>query len=149
MRARTFYTLVILLPAVALAAVVPFAGTPAEMAPPVPAGATKVWLYPRFAIRELATFGLVAVWLLWELRSRTPADFARLVWRAPVALAVASVLMLLPFVLVHGAARELVADSGGRIVLRLIVRIAIGYAYLGLAEFVRTRLLQIDLAPQA
>ena len=146
MRPRTFYTLVILLPAVALAAVLPFAGTRSEIAPPIPLGATEAWIYPRFALRELAAYGLVALWLLWGLRSRTPQAFARLIWWAPLALVAASVFMMLPFVLVHGAAREMAADEGGHIVLRLIARAVIGYAYIGLAEFVRTRLFEVDLS---
>jgi hypothetical protein len=104
-----------------------------------------VWLYPRFAVRELATYGLVAGWLLWQLHSRGPSAFARLIWWAPLAVAAAGVLVLLPFILVHGAAREVLADSGGRIVLRLAVRLAIGYAYVALAEVVRSRLLQIEV----
>lgn len=146
MRARTFYTIVILLPALALTAALPFAGTPTAVAPPIPAGATEVWVYPRFGLRELAAYGLVAAWLLWELRSRTPSAFERLIWWAPVALAAASVLMLMPFVLVHGAAREVFADEGGRIVLRMAVRLAIGYGYIGLAEFARRDLFQVDMA---
>ena len=148
MRARTFYTLMILLPAVALASAVPFAGDPTVDAPPIPAGATEVWVYPRVGLRELAAYGLVAAWLLWELRSRTPSDFARLIWWAPVALAAAGILMLMPFVLVHGAAKQLLADDGGRIALRMVVRLAIGYGYIGLAEFARRNLLQVDLAEE-
>ena len=71
MRLRTFYTITILLPAVALAAVAPFAGRPVQIEPPVGPGVTQVWLYPRFAIRELASYALVAAWLLWQFRSRT------------------------------------------------------------------------------
>jgi hypothetical protein len=145
MRARTFYTLVILLPAVALAAAVQFAGDPTVDGPPIPAGATEVWLYPRFGLRELAAYGLVAAWLLWELRLRTPSDFARLVWWAPVALAVAGILMLMPFVLAHGAARQLLADDGGRIALGIAVRLAMGYGYIALAVFAWRNMLQVDL----
>lgn len=145
MPARTFYTIVILLPAMALAAALPFATTQTAVAPPIPAGATEVWVYPRFGLRELAAYGLVAAWLLWELRSRTPSAFARLIWWAPVALAAAGALMLMPFVLVHGAARELFADEGGWIVLRMAVRVAIGYGYIALAEFARRNLLQVDM----
>ena len=145
MQARTFYTLVILLPAVALAAAVPFAETQTAIAPPLPAGATDVWVYPRFALRELAAYGLVAAWLLWQLRSGSATAFARLIWWAPVALVAAGILMLMPFVLVHGAARQIFADDAGRIVVRALVRLAIGYGYLGLAEFVRKNLLQIPL----
>ena len=75
----------------------------------------------------------------------TPSAFARLIWGAPVALAAASALMLMPFVLVHGAARGLFADDGGWIVLRMAVRVAIGYGYVALAEFARRNLLQVDM----
>jgi hypothetical protein len=146
MRPRTFYILTILLPAIALAAVGPFAGTPMPVEAPVGPGVTQVWLYPRFALRELAAYGLVAAWLLWQLRTRPPAEFARLLWWAPVALVIVSGVLLMPFVLVQGRARELFDENGGRILLRMVARLVIGYAYLGLAELVRTRLLGIDLA---
>ncbi|HEY7635433.1 MAG TPA: hypothetical protein VH763_07815 [Gemmatimonadales bacterium] len=149
MRFRTFYTIAILLPAIALAAAAPFAGPPVRVEPPMGPGATEVWLYPRFAIRELATYGLVAAWLLWQLRSRPSAAFVRVLWLAPLALVAVSVVMLMPFVLVHGKARELFADEGGRIVLRMIVRLAMGYAFIGLAEWARTRLLGIELPDEA
>jgi len=148
-RARTFYTITILLPALALSVAVPFAVPPMAVETSLPRGATEVWLYPRFAIRELATYGLVAGWLLWQLRSRGPSAFARLIWWAPLAVAAAGVLVLLPFILVHGAIREMIADSGGRIVLRFAARLVIGYAYVALAEFVRTRLLQIEAPSKA
>jgi hypothetical protein len=41
------------------------------------------------------------------------------------------------------------ADDGGRIALCLIVRLARGYAYLGLAEFVRKYLLEVEPARKA
>ena len=144
MQARTFYTIVILLPAVALAIAVPLAGPPPGSGTPLPAGATEVWIYPRFALRELVAYGLLAAWLLWELRRRPLPAFTRLLRWAPVALVAISFFLLLPFVLVHGAAREVVADDGGRLVLRFIVRLALGYAYIALAEYVRVRLLQIE-----
>ena len=122
---------------------------PARPEFPLPAGATEGWVYPRFAMRELVAYGLVAAWLLWELRRRTIVAFAQVLWWAPVALAAVSVLLLVPFVLVHGATREMFADNGGRIALRLIVRLAVGYAYLGLAEFVRRNLLEIEPAGKA
>ena len=144
MRARTFYTVAILLPAAALVAALPLAASPERAEFPIPAGATEVWIYPRFAIRELVAYGLVAAWLLWELRRRTLPAFARLLWWAPVALVAVSFFLLLPFVLVHGALREMFAEQGGHIALRLIVRMAIGYAYLGLAEFARKNLLEVE-----
>ena len=148
-RARTFYTFTILLPAVALAIAVPFTLPPAAAETPLPLGATAVWLYPRSGIRELATYGLAAAWLLWRVYMGGPSAFARLIWKAPLVVAAVGVLVLLPFILVHGAAREVLADSRGWIVLRFGARIAIGYAYVALAEFVRTRLLQIEVGDEA
>jgi hypothetical protein len=149
MRARTFYTVAILLPAAALVAALALAAPPERPEFPLPAGATEVWVYPRFALRELAAYGLVAAWLLWELRRRTLPAFAQVLWWAPVALVAVNFFLLLPFVLVHGALREVFADDGGRIALRLIVRLAVGYAYLGLAEFVRRNLLEVEPASKA
>jgi hypothetical protein len=149
MRARTFYTVAILLPAAALVAMLALAGPAERPEFPLPAGAREVWVYPRFAVRELAAYALVAAWLLWQLRRRTLPAFERLLWWAPVALVVVSVLLLLPFILVHGAMRDMLAENGGRLALRLIVRLAVGYAYLGLAEFVRRSLLDIGPADKA
>jgi hypothetical protein len=149
MRARTFYTVAILLPAAALVATLWFAAPPEQPGFPLPAGATESWVYPRYAFRELVAYGLVAAWLLWELRRRTLPAFAQLLWWAPVALVAVNVFLLLPFILVHGALREVFADDGGRIALRLIVRLAVGYAYLGLAEFVRKNLLEVEPADKA
>jgi branched-subunit amino acid ABC-type transport system permease component len=146
MRARTFYTVAILLPAAALVITLALATRPERPELPLPAGATEMWRYPRFAVRELAAYGLVAAWLLWELHRRTVPDFARLVWWAPVALVAIIVILLVPFVLGHGALREMLANDGARIALRLIVRLAIGYAYLGLTEFVRKNLLEVESA---
>jgi hypothetical protein len=137
----------ILLPAIALAALGPFAAFPMSGGPAGPGG-TVVWLYPRFVIRELAAYGLVAAWLLWQLRTRPLTEFVRLLWWAPVALMVVSGILLMPFVLVQGQARELFAEEGGHILFRMFARLVIGYAYLGLAELVRTRLLGIDLVDQ-
>ena len=61
---------------------------------------------------------------------------------------VVSAVLLVPFVLVQGRVRELFAEDGGRIILRMVARLVIGYAYLGLAELVRTRLLGIELTDE-
>jgi len=49
---------------------------------------------------------------------------------------------LLPTVVVlgSGVAREMVAEQGGLIVLRLLVRAAVGYGYVGLVQWVRAQL---------
>lgn len=104
---------------------------------------------PNASTDELAAYGLVAAWLLWELCRRPLPAFAQVLWWAPVALVAVTVLLLLPFILVHGALREMFADGGDLIALRLTVRLAVGYAYLGLAEFVRRNLLEIEPAGKA
>jgi hypothetical protein len=149
MRPRTFYSIAILLPALALAAVVPFTGPPMQVGPPLGPGATEVWLFPRSAVRELLSYCLVAAWLFWQLRSRSPEAFTRVLWFAPLAILAVNAVMLTPFVLVHGRARDLFADDSSRIVSRMVVRLVIGSIYVGLTEFVRTRLLGIELANES
>jgi hypothetical protein len=144
MRARTFYTVAILLPAAALVATLPFVAPPDEI--PVPAGGTETWLFPRYAVREIIVYVLMAAWLLWVLRRQPLRAFTRLLWRAPVVIVALNVVLLVPFVLVHGAMRELLDEQGGRIGLRLMVRLAIGYAYLGLTEFVRRNVVEEEEA---
>jgi hypothetical protein len=55
---------------------------------------------------------------------------------------VANILLLAPLALVHGAARELLADQGGRVAMRLAVRLLVGFAYIGLVVFAREQLRQ-------
>ena len=110
----------------------------------LPPGATAEWLYPTSSVRGFVAYGIVAVWLLWELRRRTPAAFPALLWLAPLVNAAVNVLVLAPFPLVHGAARELFADEGLRIALRLVVRLVTGFAYVGLVVFTRHQLRQGD-----
>jgi len=140
MRLRTFYTIAILFPLVALAAVAALAGGERDLPTGLPPGATVEWLYPTSSVRDLVSYGIVAVWLLWELRRRTPAAFAPLLWLVPLVSTAASILVLAPFPLVYGAARELFADEGLRVVLRLVVRLLMGFAYVGLVIFTRAQL---------
>jgi hypothetical protein len=140
MRLRTFYTIAILLPLVALAAVAALGGGEGDLSAGLPPGATAEWLYPTSAVRSLVAYGIVAAWLLWELRRRTPAAFGPLLWLVPLVGAGVNILVLAPFPLVHGAARELFADEGLRAVLRLVVRLLIGFAYVGLVIFTRDQL---------
>jgi hypothetical protein len=63
----------------------------------------------------------VAIWLLRELRRRTPAEFG---------------------------ARKLFAEQGGWIAPRLLARLLIGFGYVGLIVFIREQL-QKGGAPQA
>ena len=83
MRLRTFYTIAILLPLVALAAVAALGGGERGLSAGLPPGATAVWLYPTSAVRGLVAYAIVAAWLLWELHRRTPAGFAPLLWLLP------------------------------------------------------------------
>jgi hypothetical protein len=140
MRRRTFYTIAILLPLAALAAVAALGGGERDLSAGLPPGATAVWLYPTSAVRGLVAYGIVAVWLLWELRRRTPAGFAPLLWYLPLVTTAVNILVLAPFTLVHGDARAFLADEGPRIALRLVVRLLIGFAYVGLVVFTRNQL---------
>jgi hypothetical protein len=142
MRLRTFYTIAILLPLVALAAVAALRGGEGDLSAGLPRGATAEWLYPTSAVRDLVSYGIVATWLLWELRRRRPAAFAPLLWLVPLVSMGASILVLARFPLVYGAARELFADEGPRVALRLVVRLLIGFAYVGLVIFTRDQLRQ-------
>jgi hypothetical protein len=142
MRLRTFYAIAILLPLIPMAAIAAYGGGERQLAAGLPPGTTAEWLYPRSPVSGLAAYGLVALWLLRELRRRTPGEFARLLWRAPVANAAINILLISPLVLVHGDARDLLAENGGRIVLRTLVRLLIGFAYVGLVGFVREQLRQ-------
>jgi hypothetical protein len=140
MRLRTFYTIAILLPLAALAAVAALGAGEPTLSAGLPPGATAVWLYPTSAVRGLVAYTIVAAWLLWELRRRTPAGFAPLLWLAPLVSTGVNILVLAPFTLVHGAAREFLADEGLRVVFRLVVRLLIGFAYVGLVVFTRDQL---------
>jgi hypothetical protein len=140
MRLRTFYTIAILLPLVVLAAVAALGGGERNISVGLPTGATAEWVYPASSVRGLVAYGIVAAWLLWELRRRTPAAFAPLLWLAPLANTGVNILVLAPFPLVHGAARELFADEGLRVALRLVARLLIGFAYVGLVVFTRHQL---------
>lgn len=140
MRLRTFYTIAILLPLAALAAVAALGGGERDLPARLPPGATAVWLYPTSAVRGLVAYTIVAAWLLWELRRRTPAGFAPLLWLLPLIVTGVNILVLAPLTLVHGDARQFLADEGPRIALRLVVRLLIGFAYVGLVVFTREQL---------
>ena len=140
MAPRGIFIIGILLPLPALAVVAALGGGERELAAGLGPGGTAHWLYPRSAVRDLVVYTGVAMWLLWELRRRTPLDFTRLLWRAPVVYAVANALMPLPFVLVNGVVRSLLAEQGGWIAWRLLVRLLIGFAYVGLLLFIRQQI---------
>ena len=140
MRLRTFHTIAILLPLVALAAVAALGRGERDLSAGLPPGATAVWLYPTSAVRGLVAYAIVAAWLLWELYRRTPAGFAPLLWLLPPIVTGVNVLVLAPLTLIHGDAREFLADEGLRAALRLVVRLVIGFAYVGLVVFTRGQL---------
>jgi hypothetical protein len=140
MRLPTFYRIAILLPLAVDAAVAALGQGEVELSAGLPPGATVEWLFPRSAVRELVANSVVALWLFRELRRRPPAEFASLIWRAPIANEVANVLLWAPLALVQGAAREVLADQGGRVALRMAVRLLVGFTYIGLVGFVREQL---------
>jgi hypothetical protein len=111
----------------------------------LPGGGFVEWIYPRSAIREVVAYAGVALWLLRELRRRTPDEFRRTLWRAPVIIAIANFLLPAPFVLVHGIVQELFAEQAGRMGLRFLVRIIVGYGYVALVEWIQEQVRQDDL----
>ena len=140
MRLRTLYTMAILLPLVVLAAVAALGGGERGLPSQLPPGTTSEWLYPTASVRGLVAYAIVAAWLLWELHRRTSARFAPLLWFLPLVNTGVNILVLAPFILVNGAARELFADEGLQVALRLVVRLLIGFGYVGLVVFTRNQL---------
>jgi hypothetical protein len=140
MRLRTYYTCAILIPLAVFAVVAAAGGDEGSSTLGLGPGATVRWLFPRAATRELVAYAGVALWLLWTLHHRTPAEFQQAVWRAPVVLVVIHILGPLVVVLVNGLAGRVVAEQGGRILARLLVRLLVGYGYVGLIEWVRRQL---------
>jgi hypothetical protein len=141
MRLRTFYLCAILAPLAVFAAVAAVGGDDGSSTLGLGPGATVHWLYPRSAIRELVAYAGVALWLLWTLQRRDPVEFQRAIWRAPVLLVVIHILFPLAVILANGVARTVAAEQGGRILLRLVVRLLVGFGYVGLVERVRRELL--------
>ena len=140
MRLRTYYICAILVPLVIFAAVAAAGGDDRYSTLGLGPGATVRWLYPRSAIRELVAYAAVALWLLWTLHHRTLPEFQRAVWRAPVLLVLIHLLFPLVVILANGVMRTVVAEQGGRILLRLMVRLLVGFGYVGLTEWVRRQL---------
>ena len=132
----------IVVPLVALALVAALGGESSRRVSELPNGGILEWIFPRSAIREVVVYAGVVLWLLREIRRRTPDDFRRTLWRAPVIVAIANVLLAAPFVLVHGSVRELLAEQAGRIGLRFLVRILVGYGYVSLLEWIQGQLAQ-------
>ncbi len=140
MRLRTFYEIAVLLPLVGAGIVAAVSQGEAELAVGLGPGGRERWLYPDSATRGAIAYGIVALWLLRELRRRQPARYAPLLWQAPLATVAANILLLAPLPLIHGHAGEFLAEHGGRVGLRLLARLAIGFGYVGLLVFVRERL---------
>jgi hypothetical protein len=141
MRLRTFYQLTILFPLLGLGLVAVLPRGDADLMTGLAEGGRARWLYPRSATRGLLAYGAVAVWLLLDLRRRRATEFGPVLWRAPLQYLAALVLLLLPFVLVHGNADELFSEQGGRLGLRLLVHLVIGFSYVALLSCVREQLL--------
>jgi hypothetical protein len=139
MELRTYYTGAILIPLAVFAAVA-LAGGGDRSTLGLGPGATVHWLYPRSAVRELVAYAAVALWLLWTLHRHDLAEFRRRVWRAPLVLVAIHLLFPLAVILANGLAGTMVAEQGGRILLRLVVRLLTGFGYVGLTEWVRRRL---------
>jgi hypothetical protein len=140
MRLRRFHQLTILVPLLGLGLVAALGRGDADLLTGLAEGGRARWLYPRSATRGLLAYTVVAGWLLLELRRRRAAEFAPVLWRAPLFYVAALILLLLPLVLIHGNARELFSEQGGRLALRLLVHLAIGFSYVALVGFVREQL---------
>ena len=124
----------IVIPLVAFALVAALGGEGSRRVSELPNGGILEWIFPRSAIREVVVYAGVVLWLLREIRRRTPDDFRLTLWRAPVIVAIANVLLAAPFVLVNGSVRELLAEQAGRVGLRFLVRLLVGYGYVSLLE---------------
>ena len=140
MRLRTYYTCAILAPLVILAVVAAAGGDGGSSTLGLGPGATVRSLYPRSAIRDLVAGTVVCSWLLWKLYRRPLAEFHQAVWRAPVFMLVLLTLLPVVVVLVNGLAGRIFSEHGPLIVLRLLVRLVMGFGYVGLIEWVRQQL---------
>jgi hypothetical protein len=140
MRLRTFYAIAVLLPLLGVGIVAALTRGDADLAAGLVPGTTAEWLYPKSATRGFVAYGIVALWLLRELRRRGPVGYERLLWLAPLANAAANILVLAPLALIHGGAGAWLSEQGGRAGLRLVVRLIVGFGYVGLVVFVREQL---------
>ena len=140
LRSSVGIAIAILVPLVCLALVAGLGGYSSRHVSELPSGGVVEWIYPRSAIREVVVYAGAALWLLWGLRRRTPSDFQRTLWRAPVITAIANFLLPAPFVLAHGMVRDLFAEQAGLMALRFLARIFVGYGYLVLVEWIQGQL---------
>jgi MFS family permease len=135
-RERAVYSTMILAPLVALALVAALGGESSRRVSELPNGGVLLWTFPRSAIREVVVYAGVALWLLRELRRRTPDEFRQTLWRAPVIVGMANLLLGTPFVLVHGSLTQVLAEQSGLIGVRFLVRIVVVCGYVALGEWI-------------
>lgn len=140
MRIRTFYHVAILLPLAGLAVAAALHSGEGDLVTGLAPGGKASWIYPPSEIRGLLAYGIVALWLMWNLHRRPLAAFEALLWLAPFVYVAAHIALLAPLVLVHGRAAEFLSEQGGRVALRILVRLLIGFGYVGLVVFARGRL---------
>ncbi len=136
---RAFYAAALLLPllGLGLAAVIGGSDDSALVLGP---GGKADWIYPTSAVRGLLAYGVVALWLAWEISHRDAGTFERRIWSAPVLYVVVISVLLGAVVLAHGRAPEFLAEHVGRAALRVGVHLMIGYGYVWLVVFARDRL---------
>lgn len=146
-REPAVYAIGILVPLVLLALIAALGGESSRRVGELPNGAFVEWIYPRSAVREVVAYAWVVLWLLRELRRRTSQEFRRTLRRAPVIVAITNFLVLAPFVLVHGGARELLTEQAGDVGLRFLVRLLVGYGYVSLLERIQGQLAASTDAP--
>jgi hypothetical protein len=140
MRLRTFYGIMVLWPLAGLVIAASLYDDTGDLAAGLGPGGTARWLYPTSAVRGLLAYGVVALWLMRALYRRPPGAFEPLLWRAPLANAVANIAVLAPLVLIHGQVSAFLSEQSGRVMVRLLIRLFIGFAYVGLVVFARKRL---------
>jgi hypothetical protein len=146
-REQAVYTTMILLPLVALTLVAALGGESSRRVSELPNCGILLWIFPRSAIREVVVYAGLALWLLRKLRRRTPDEFRRTLWRAPVIVGIANVLLAAPFVLVHGTVRQVLAEQSGLIGVRFLVRIIVACGYVALVEWIQAQLRQESAQP--
>ena len=140
MRLRTFYGIMVLWPLAGLVIVAALYNDAGDLTAGLGPGGTARWLYPTSAVRGLLAYGVVTFWLMEALYRRPLGAFEPLLWRAPLANEAANIAVLAPLVLIHGQVSEFLSEQSGRVALRLLIRLFIGFAYVGLVVFARKRL---------
>jgi hypothetical protein len=139
-RQRSYYTWAIVIPLAAIVAAALVSEGDRSSVVGLGPGATVRWLFPSSAARDVVLGTGICLWLLWTLHRRPMREFQQAIWRAPGLMVVLDAVLPLVVVLGSGLAREMVTEQGGHIVLRLLVRAAVGYGYVGLVQWVRGQL---------